>query len=425
MSPHPGIQALKHIVAAMAATLACSCFACVLLVMTPKCALADDFSSLRERAAILESNIAVLEGERDALEVELKDIASTLEDVEIQMQDYRDSESANRCAASESVVSLYKIETSPFMLIDSVLDAGSLSDAIKRIEYFDLVRNSCVKNINEIKEALEGLDQQKAELSERQATAESDLADKASQIAQDQAELEAVRQKIADNPGRRIAAAAVALAGCKTKNNTAPGPASYYGKTAHTTENARVAPPRTCEQGDWSIYLDVYSKISNGNNVPNHACCDCLPVLAVLWSGVDDGYLNGKYPYLASEFNYLANSPKWDRVGGEDAYWYRNPSKGTANVELQPGDIMVTINPSKNKRHWMVYVGHDIAANRWGEDTFVDCVDEAYCSRWANGKPLSARKEEKWMVFRRNTKDYNPNSSRWNDFMKDEKERYL
>ena len=391
-------------------------------------AYASDASALKERMAALESDISSLEAERDALGDEIKSLASSLEEVESSLQAARDSESEYRQSGYDSMVALYKIENSPVMLIDMLLDSSSLDDALTRIKYFETVRKTCVDNIDEIKAELEVLEEQKAELAERQASAKRDQEDKSSRIEQAQAELETVQNELdelANNPGRRIAAAAVALAGCQSDSNTAPGPANYYGKTARTGKNAKTPPPRVCSQGDWSIYLDVFSEISNGTNVPNHACCDCLPVLAVLWSGVDDGYLNGMHPTYNREFSYLTNSPKWDRVGGNNAYWYRNPPGGVNEIELQPGDILATNNPSKDSRHWMVYVGHEIAANRWGDATPVDCVDEAYRSRWANGKPLSSRKDAKWAVFRRNTVDYNPDASRWADFMKTEKERYI
>lgn len=412
--------------AALAVLMACAVLFVTALAF-PQVAHAASYSELKLRAATLETDIGNLKTELEALEVELQDIITTLDEVDRTEKAYRESQLSYQKTGSKAVTTLYKIENSPLMFLDSLVQSDSLTDALKRIDYFDQVRSYCIERIEQIKVALEALEKRRAELNMKRAAVEVTIADKSNQMEQAELELETVRNDLArmNTPGRRIAAAAVALAGCAVKGNSAPGPASYYGKTERTTANARIAPPRSSSKGDWSTYLDVYAKISNGTNVPNHACCDCFPVLAVLWSGVDDGYLNGKYPSYGSEFNYLSNSPKWERVGGKNGYWYRNPPGGVNQIELQPGDILATNNPEKDSRHWMVYVGHDVAAARWGEDTVVDCVEEGYRVRWANGKPLSSRKDAKWAVFRRNTTDYSPENSKWADFMKAEKELYL
>ena len=222
--------------------------------------------------------------------------------------------------------------------------------------------------------------------------------------------------KIAGGAGARIAAAAVALAGGWSSDNRAPGPTSN-GKGGWS--DAQSAPPSKKswrgQKWDWTLYKKVYAKVNKirpGHRI-HHACCDCLPVLAVLWAGVDDGYLDNRWPTVARERSYLDKSGKWTRVGGSDGYWHTNGGAGygTGGVKsLQPGDILITL-PNRHK-HVMVYVGHDAAAKKWGRGTKVELVDEGYGCRWSNGKPMSSRGKCKWRVYRY-TGSFNPSASKY------------
>ena len=235
--------------------------------------------------------------------------------------------------------------------------------------------------------------------------------------------------KIAGNAGARIAAAAVALAGGWSSDNRAPGPTGNGKKGGWS--DAQTAPPNTKtwrkQKWDWTLYKKVYAKVNKirpGHRI-HHACCDCLPVLAVLWAGVDDNYLGNKWPTVARERDYLAKSGKWTRVGGSDGYWHTNGGKGygTGGVKsLQPGDILITL-PNKHK-HVMIYVGHEAAAKRWGNSTKVELVDEGYGCRWSNGKPMSSRGKCTWRVYRF-TGSFNPSGSKYAGIYESELTKYL
>lgn len=241
-----------------------------------------------------------------------------------------------------------------------------------------------------------------------------------------------VKFAIAEDPGARIAAAAVALAGGWTKDNRAPGPTGN-GKHGGWSA-AQKAPPDTKkwrgQKWDWRLYKKVYRKVNAirpGGRI-HHACCDCLVTLAVLWSGVDDGFINDKWPTVAKERTYFSKSSKWTRVGGTGKYWHTNGGAGygDAGVELRPGDILVSRKEDERKfKHVMVYVGHEAAAKRWGESTKVVLVDEGHGSRWANGKPMSSRGKASWIVYRRNADSLDTAKSKYAGIYRSSLEKYL
>lgn len=235
--------------------------------------------------------------------------------------------------------------------------------------------------------------------------------------------------RIGGNAGARIAAAAVALAGGWSSDNRAPGPTGSAKRGSWS--DAQKAPPATktwrSQKWNWKVYKKVYAKVNAirpGHRL-HHACCDCLPVLVALWAGVDDGYLDGKWPTVDGERSYLEKSGKWTRVGGSGKYWHTNGGKGygDAGVKLEPGDILCS--PKGAHKHLMVYVGHEAAAKRWGSSTKVVLVDEGYGSRWTSGKPMSSRGKAKWLVFRRADGGFDPSKSKYAGICESELLKYL
>ena len=221
--------------------------------------------------------------------------------------------------------------------------------------------------------------------------------------------------KIVPNPGDRVAAAAVALAGYKSSTNVGP---PSYGKSSKRLA-ATAAPPNKGRGGNWTVYNKVHKSVCaiKGGWKLNHLCCDCLPVLAVKWSGADDSFFGKGWVSCTAEYAYVSRSKKWDYVG----IWKSNSGKAqtTGGKALAPGDLLCKVNPrtgkpGKSYLHWMIYVGPDAAKRKW-KGTNAVFVDEGHESRWSCAKPLNARKSSKetYKVFRRNAKGYDPASSKY------------
>ena len=233
--------------------------------------------------------------------------------------------------------------------------------------------------------------------------------------------------KIAPNPGDRVAAAAVALAGYKSSKNAGP---PSYGKSSKRLP-ATTAPPNKGRGGNWTVYNKVHKSVCaiKGGWKLNHLCCDCLPVLAVKWSGVDDSFFGKGWVSCVAEYAYVSRSKKWDYVGT----WKSNSGKAetTGGKALAPGDLLCKVNPrtgkpGKSYLHWMIYVGPDAAKRKW-KGTNAVFVDEGHESRWSCAKPLNARKSSKetYKVFRRNAKGYDPDSSKYARVYPKQLEKYL
>ena len=231
---------------------------------------------------------------------------------------------------------------------------------------------------------------------------------------------EVVEPKVAQ-PGEYLASAALALAGYASNKpaSAGPGPGPTLGYTERSYSSAHVSPPDRKYGGDWTVFNKVQSSVSYK---PKHgACCDCFATVAVLWSGVDDGFNYNRYSQVQKQFDYMMASDKWERVGGKGKY-YR-----VGSSELKPGDILVDknreANPSYDHRHIFIYIGREMCQRKFPGTDAVLC-EESYRNSWPRAGSASTRGGE-WCVFRRTGVDFDPGHARYADVLPEERLRYL
>ena len=258
----------------------------------------------------------------------IKDIEGQVEDLDRQMESVRGGSSKERARTEESIVALYKMGNSRDSLIEMLLDADSLTDAINLWESYNTMIDSCSNTlqrthdkINEIEQSKHSLERQKADLEISIEGKKAALEDTLEQANAKKAEVEELLS-CADNSG--LARLSCSLA---------------YSKKVRYSEGY----PAT------AAYEKAWKAILPGDSIPQGRSCDRGVMIPIRLAGFDD-----EFPTVCtSQFEYMQSSERWVDLG----VWNGSTSS------LEPGDILVSIAgiDGASYDHSCMYVGYDIA----------------------------------------------------------------
>ena len=269
-----------------------------------------------------------LRDERDDAFSRKADIEARIDEIDIYTASVKSEGSRERFLTDQSVIALYKMDRSRNELIDMVLDADSLMEAMDIVEAYTSVISSCSAQLKEIAKSVDAAEAEKAELLVEKQQLEAAIAEADIAIEQVEGDAKAARDALE-----------VLLAGADNTTLARVSASMAYSQKVRYCDGypTTEAYARACEgvlPGDW---------------IPNGRSCDRGVMIPVRVAGTDDSFP----PVCTSQAAYLHSSDRWVDLG----LWDGNTSS------LQPGDILISIAgvDGASYDHSCMYVGYEIA----------------------------------------------------------------
>ena len=269
-----------------------------------------------------------LRDERDSAAARKAEIENRINEIDLYTASVNSEGSRERFLTDQSVIALYKMDRSRNELLDMVLDADSLLDAISIMESYSSVITSCSARLHEIAISVSDAEAEKAELEAELVALNSSIAEAEIAIEQVEGDAKAARDEIE-----------VLLAGADNSTLARISASMAYSQKVRFCDGypATEVYARACEgviPGDW---------------IPNGRSCDRGVMIPVRVAGTDMEFP----PVCTSQAAYLRSSDRWVDLG----VWNGSTSS------LQPGDILISIAgvDGASYDHSCMYVGYDIA----------------------------------------------------------------
>ena len=313
------------------------------ILLAPQQALADSIAELEDRISELEGARATLEGDISALDVQKAEVDDAIAVIDREADAIRAESSPYRQSSDKAAVTLYKMNSSSASVVEMVLNADSLQQAVDLSEYCNDVYQSCAARIAETHDAIAEVESRKTDLVVRQESLSSDIAAKTSQLSDNQAEMDRINSELV---GLREEMAKL----LENADNSSLARLSASMAYSQKVSNAEGYPAT-------AAYRSAWETIMPGDCIPCGRSCDRGVLIPIRMSGLDVNFP----PVCTSQFEYMRSSSEWVDLG----VW--NGSTGM----LAPGDILVSVagNDGASYTHSCMYVGYDIAQEMY--DKFI------------------------------------------------------